>query len=195
MRTFRFLIIFKTRKLITLDKNLYLPDQYRKSITHIDFDELYQKGINNLIIDVDNTIALKGRQKPEEESEKVLRKLLDSGIGWKICLVSNIVWGRKREKRVEAIAKHLRVPFVCANLWNRKPSPAPFQKGMSIMKADKKNTAVIGDQIFTDVLGGNRLELYTILVEPLGDDHWTTKLTGRRNKESKIIKEWKFGSK
>ncbi len=61
-----------------------------------------------------------------------------------------------------------------------------------MMNSQPENTAIIGDQIFTDVLGGKRLGLYTILVRPLGEDHWTTRLTGRRRREIRILKRLGF---
>ncbi|MDD3705135.1 MAG: HAD hydrolase-like protein [Clostridiaceae bacterium] len=56
-----------------------------------------------------------------------------------------------------------------------KPSKTAFRRAMKLMNSVPANTAVIGDQIFTDVLGGNRLGLYTILVAPISDKEfiWT----------------------
>lgn len=179
--------------------DLRLPDYYFDSFIDIDFQMLKSKGYSNLIIDVDNTIAVKGAITPEENTGNKLRELLDQHNGWKICLVSNIVFGRKREERVRKIADSINVPWVAAWLLDMKPNPAPFRKAMKILGSKPENTLVIGDQMFTDIVGGNKLGLLTILVNPLGPDHWSTDLTGRRNKERKILKEhgiecgWKHG--
>lgn len=57
-----------------------------------------------------------------------------------------------------------------------------------MMEAQPAQTAIIGDQLFTDIAGGNKLGLYTILVRPLGPDHWSTRLSGRRLREARILR-------
>ena len=170
-------------------KDPRLPDFYYDSFIETDFQMLRSKGYSNLIIDVDNTIAVKGALSTEKEIGKKIKELLDQESVWKICLVSNIVWGKKREERVWKIAESVNVPFVTAKLFEMKPSPVPFRRAMNILGSAPENTAVIGDQMFTDIVGGNRLGLLTILINPLGPDHWATTLTGRRAKEKKILKE------
>jgi HAD superfamily phosphatase (TIGR01668 family) len=56
-----------------------------------------------------------------------------------------------------------------------KPRRRAFRRALHIMELTSQETAVIGDQIFTDVLGGNRLGLYTILVTPISEKEfiWT----------------------
>ena len=49
----------------------------------------------------------------------------------------------------------------------RKPSRRAFRQALATLGTTEKETAVVGDQLFTDVLGGNRLGLYTVLVMPL----------------------------
>ncbi len=146
-------------------------------------------GYTNLLVDVDNTIA---RRDSDEVEEKALRKilnLLDCNRGWKICLVSNIIFGKEREMRVRKIADSMGLPAITAKFFNRKPYPDPFLKGMKILESQPENTAIIGDQVFTDIIGGNRLGLLTVLIKPLGPDHWTTTLMGRRRKEGMILRE------
>lgn len=176
-----------------IKKDPRLPDYYYSSFINIDFQMLKSKGYKNLIIDVDNTIAVKGATIPDEKAGKKIRELTDQNQdpekSWKICLVSNIVLGKKREERVRKIADSINVPWVAAWLFDMKPNPIPFQKAMQILSSKAENTVVIGDQMFTDIVGGNKLGLLTVLVAPLGSDHWTTALTGRRNKEQKILKE------
>lgn len=164
-----------------------IPDQYVDTLWDIDFEDLFSRGYRSLIIDVDNTIACRDSNRADPGAEKVIRELLDSDKGWKICLVSNIILGKKREMRVKEIGEQLNVPYVAAWFFDRKPLPQPFLRGMEIMNSTPETTAAIGDQMFTDVVGANRLGIYSILIKPLGPDHWTTILTGRRAKERKIL--------
>ena len=166
-----------------------IPDLYYNSIWEIDFNRLKEKGISNLIIDVDNTIAIKGELAPVNEARQVLKKLLEDRNNWNICLVSNIVMGKKREDRVKKIAESLKVPYVAAWLFEMKPGPKPFLKALEILGSTAENTAVIGDQMFTDVVGGNRLGLFTVMVKPLGPDHWLTTMSGKRKIENHILKK------
>ena len=76
-----------------------------------------------------------------------------------MCLVSN-----NKKDRVSNFGRILGVPALSKA---RKPRRRAFREAMRIMNTRPETTAVIGDQIFTDVLGGNRLGLYTILVVPL----------------------------
>jgi HAD superfamily phosphatase (TIGR01668 family) len=62
-----------------------------------------------------------------------------------------------------------------------KPRKSPFRRAMKMLGMTPGETAVVGDQIFTDILGGNRLGLYTILVVPMpGKEYWATELINRR---------------
>lgn len=172
-----------------LSKNLR-PDLYYSAFWKIDFDKLQQMGIYNLIIDVDSTIAHTDSDDVESEAADALFTALSKGF--KICLVSNAITGKCKEKRVAKMAEQFNIPYVAANFFNRKPNSKPFLKGLSFMKAQPKHTAVIGDQIFTDVLGGNRMGMTTILVKPLGPVHWTTVFLLRRYREMRILKKFKI---
>lgn len=78
----------------------------------------------------------------------------------KICIVSNT----RYPGRLRRLAEKLQVPFVKGRL---KPRKSAFRPALELLGVAPERAAVIGDQIFTDILGGNRLGLYTILVRPL----------------------------
>ncbi len=80
--------------------------------------------------------------------------------GFEICIVSNN-W----KSQVGAVAKKLNMPLVARA---GKPRGKAFREGMKVLETNQSQTAVVGDQLFTDVLGGNRLGLITILVVPVG---------------------------
>ena len=77
----------------------------------------------------------------------------------KVCLVSNN-WHR----RVSGVAEELGFSLVSKAL---KPLPFAFRRGMRLMGVKPSETATIGDQVFTDVLGGNLAGTLTVLVDPL----------------------------
>lgn len=135
----------------------FFPDLYVKSIKDIDLYKMKRQGIENFIMDIDNTLVETAVKEPDEELLEWFRNVRNHGI--KICLVSNNnkIRVEKFNAKLNAFAVHRAV----------KPMKRAFKRALALLKSDKKNTAVIGDQIFTDIFGGNRMGLYTILVEPI----------------------------
>jgi len=76
-----------------------------------------------------------------------------------MCFVSN-----NTDLRVKEIADRVNIPFIARA---KKPRRRSFRKAMALMDTKPEHTAVVGDQIFTDILGGNRLGLFTVLVSPI----------------------------
>lgn len=133
------------------------PDIYVNSILDIPLEMLEQLGIKAFILDLDNTLT-------EWNSNEVRREFIDwfikiKAAGYKACILSN-----NGEQRVIAVAQKLDIPYIFRA---RKPSRRSFYKAIELMQVKRTQTAVIGDQIFTDVLGGNRAGLFTILVVPI----------------------------
>jgi HAD superfamily phosphatase (TIGR01668 family) len=147
------------------------PDLYVDSLLEIKPEMLVEKGIKALILDLDNTLVARGRKKAEPEVVKWLKDFRQRGF--KLCIVSNSTWGRSGR-----IARMLGLPSVFRAV---KPRRQPFRKALLILGTRPQETAVVGDQLFTDVLGGNRLGLYTIMVPSLGGpDFILTRLIIRR---------------
>lgn len=136
---------------------LLTPDAVCDSLFDIDLNGLAARGIRGLIVDLDNTLIAYGSGTPTEEARLWVQKALDQGF--KVCLTSNA-----RSGRVRFFAQTFNIPGI-ANA--AKPMRRPFRRAMRIMGTKPSETAVIGDQVFTDVLGGNRMNAYTILVNPL----------------------------
>lgn len=137
----------------------FKPDIICNSIFEIDLEKLKLRGINYLIIDIDNTLVPWGEFEIKNEVLDWLKKAQEMGFG--ICLVSNNQ--KERVKKVESI---LGLP----SIYNaKKPLKSGFLKASYILHGGRKNhqTAVIGDQFFTDVIGAKRLKLFVILVRPL----------------------------
>ena len=179
----------KQKRQKKLDK--YRPDFYYSAFWNIDFNELSERGIKNLIIDVDSTIAHNDSGEIEPRVKDILKKVLDDGTIERACLVSNTMAGKRKEERVARMARELDIPYVAAKFFFRKPNKKPFLMGLEYMNAQPGETAVIGDQIFTDVLGGNRLGMMTVLVKPLGKVHWSTIYTLRRFRERLLLRKMK----
>jgi HAD superfamily phosphatase (TIGR01668 family) len=141
------------------------PDMYLKTVHELDTDILVEKGISAIIIDIDNTLVSWDTKEPDEKVNQFVCRLV--GEGFKICILSN-----NTKKRVEEFNKCLKLPAIHKAI---KPSKSAFIRAMKLMDSSAENTAVIGDQLFTDVLGGNRMGLYTVLVSPISDKEfvWT----------------------
>ena len=134
------------------------PKVYVDSIYNIDLKKLKEvKNINGIIIDLDNTLIAWGNN---EIDNKVINLIKEAKkLELKICIVSN-----SNSNRVEKIAKILNIPYYSKFF---KPLGITFINALKIMNTSYLDTVVIGDQIFTDIWGGNRLKLFTILVAPI----------------------------
>lgn len=145
-------------KVLTNDKtyqSLVTPNASLKSIYTIPYEALRKKGYKNLIFDIDNTIMPVNDLVVPPKLKELFKGLQ---MHFKICLLSN-----NELERVEPVAKELNTLFLSkAN----KPKKEAFQKSIALLKGTNKNTIMIGDQMLTDIVGGNRYGLYTILVEP-----------------------------
>lgn len=135
---------------------LFTPDYRLKSVLKIDTDFLEKQNLKGLILDLDNTLTLHGIDRAENGVQEWLDLMKKSGI--KLMLVSNNTY-----ERVLPTANRLGLDFVSNG---KKPLPSGFKKAVFNMGLSKNETAVVGDQIFTDVLGGKLSGIRTILVEP-----------------------------
>lgn len=133
------------------------PNEYRESIFSIDLDNLKVRGIRAIMLDLDNTLVRWNEPEPTAELVEWLARVAGKGI--EACIVSN-----NRGARVRHFAERVGISFVPRAA---KPSRRGFRSAMRQFGVEPHETAVVGDQIFTDILGGNRAGAYTILVVPL----------------------------
>jgi len=148
-----------------------------------------------LIIDVDNTLALSKSPTLSEGVAQHIDRARDRDHIRDVCLLSNTILPSSTAlARVQRFAAQLHAHYVVATFPYVKPSPIPFRRAMALMGSEPYNTAVIGDQVYTDMVGAQRLGLYCVLVFPLGEDHWSTKLTLRRVRERRLRKVWALSS-
>ncbi len=134
-----------------------LPKMYKKSIFDIPYQNLKESGIKCLAFDLDNTIALIDQEKVDEKTIDFIKKLKQDFI---ITIISN-----NYQNRVLSYAKLFDCDYVSFAL---KPSTKGLRKMRKKYHLTNKEIAIIGDQLMTDILGGNRAKAYTILVDPLG---------------------------
>lgn len=150
------------------------PDIYQNTIEDIPFAILKENGIKLLLVDIDNTLLRYKEQQVEQRIEESVKK-------WKrdfqIVLFSN---GSK--KRVKKVAEQLRVPFVACAL---KPWRRNFLKVLKEWKVEPCEAAIIGDQLLTDIKGGNRVGITTILINPLSNkDAFLTSMNRKREERA-----------
>lgn len=137
--------------------NILYPCLYVDSLLDIPLEELENRGIRAFILDLDNTITEWNSNDLRSEVEEWFRLIKERGF--QACILSN-----NAEQRIVQVASRLGIPFIHRA---RKPRRGSFLRAVSLMGVNPEETAVIGDQIFTDILGGNRSRLFTILVRPL----------------------------
>lgn len=137
-------------------KILY-PDLFVNSLLDIPLATLREKQIQAFILDLDNTVTEWNSHILKEEVSRWFEKI--RAEGFQACILSN-----NGEERVIKIARLLDIPYVHRA---QKPRRSGFVRALALMGVNASQTAVVGDQIFTDIWGGNRAGLYTILVEPL----------------------------
>ncbi len=142
-----------------------LPNEFVDSVFEIDLQELRKRNVTAIITDLDNTLVEWDRPQATPEIEAWLLKLREAGI--QVTVVSN-----NKQNRVKAFCEPLGIRFI----WSaKKPTSQAFLRAVQEMKVSIAETVVVGDQLFTDVLGGNLLGFHTILVVPVAqsDGFWT----------------------
>jgi len=149
---------------------LFRPNQHFAALEDVDLDALAAAGIRGLLIDRDKTLTA---WRSQDVSAAKQRWLDAAGERFRICIVSNTIFTRG----VQALGKALGVPTVCRWGIGRKPLPGGIRAALATMDVAPRHAALIGDQLMTDVLGGNLLGLHTVLVEPApGSEFFGTRL-------------------
>lgn len=146
-------------------RRLFLPDCYVEQFHKINIDHLKKNHIKVLICDVDNTLAAHDTLEMDEVVRQFLRQVTEAGI--QVAIVSN-----NRKKRVATYVGDNNYYFI-SNA--KKPLPFAFRTIKKHFGVAYKQMAMLGDQLLTDILGGNALGVYTILTNPLvnRDINWT----------------------
>ena len=135
-----------------------LPQYAFRKFTDVTPDTMKKLGVRFLMLDLDNTIAKYSEHSPCEAAVKWVSYMKNSGI--ELFFISN----SKRKNRVESFSEKLDVGFIKDA---RKPSPSSLLQTMEANGYSIGESAMLGDQIFTDTLAGNRASVKTIIVRPL----------------------------
>lgn len=146
------------------------PNDFAQSIFDIDLDGLRKLGISGMILDLDNTLMAWGREDVPAKAARWVAKAREKGFS--LCIASN-----GTTSRVAQISEILGIPAIPKAV---KPRKKPFRKALEILNLPPAQVAVVGDQVFTDVLGGNRMQLYTILINPVSRKELRTTRMVRR---------------
>ena len=153
------------------------PNIYIKNVKEITVEFLKENNIKGLILDIDNTL-IDYYKNLLDGSKEWCDNLKSKGI--KMCILSNT----NKVEKVKKVADQLNLEYL---YFAQKPNKKGFIKAKKMLNLNSENIAVVGDQVFTDVLGGNRVKMYTILTKPIDEkDYWYTKI--KRPLEKIVIK-------
>ena len=159
---------------------LFHPDLYQNSIYDIPYKKLKKRGIKCLLFDLDNTIAPLDLLEPDKKILDFVYRLQDEDF--KVIILSNA-----SKKRVTPFKEKCNID---SSYYSMKPFKKKYLKIMRLYKYKDTEIACVGDQLFTDVLGANRMGVTSILVNPLSKkDHFLTKIA--RFFERRIYKKLK----
>ena len=154
------------------------PNMYQKTIQSINYKKLKSLGIKCLVFDLDNTIALIDQHVITEDTKKLLIGLKKD---FQVVIISNNI-----TSRVKKYADCIDCDFV-ANA--TKPLSKGYKRISKKYNLKPNEMCMIGDQIVTDIYGGNRFGMFTILVDPLGKKD--LKITSlNRFIENRILKKY-----
>jgi len=144
-----------------------MPNHIVSSFFEIDPAFFKQRGFKGLIADLDNTLVPAETGLATPELVKWLNGLKDEGL--RVMIVSN-----NHRRRVAKVADALDIPYISRA---RKPARRAFRQALEHLQLKPAETVMLGDQLLTDVFGGNRLGLYTILVRPISPvEKWGTRV-------------------
>ena len=163
--------------------NYFYPDAYQKSIYTINYDKLKENGIKCLLFDLDNTCVPYIDRTPTKKLKNLFDKLSEQGF--KVIIFSN-----SPKERLSPFKKELKVDC-CAKAG--KPRKKNFIKILDLYKYDLSEVAIIGDQLVTDIYGGNKVGITTILVNPMSNIDMPFTKIHRYIERKKINKMTKAG--
>lgn len=158
---------------------VFFPDEWVDSTYSIDFQSYYDKGYRGIIFDIDNTLVPHGADADRRAIDLFSRL---KKIGFDICLVSN-----NKKPRVERFNRDVNVHYIFKA---QKPYARNYYIAGIMMGLSVGSLLCVGDQLFTDIYGGNLSDIHTILVNPI-DRHEEIQIVLKRKLEKIILKQYK----
>lgn len=162
--------------------HLVHPDYYVKRVQDIDLDFLLEKGIKLIIFDIDNTLASHNGREPAKGIKEWIDKIINRGF--LCCLVSN-----NNKKRVCDFNKHFSFYTVHRAM---KPLRRGFLKAAKHMNVKPHEACVVGDQIFSDILGANLAGMMSILVDRISNNGEGKFIHFKRWLEKYLLHKYKY---
>lgn len=160
---------------------IFKPHIKRERIADITIEDVKGLGVNALLLDVDNTMSTHGGQVLTDGLTEWLSMMRENGI--KLIVLSNA-----RKSRVEPFAEKIGLPFIHLGL---KPLPFGYFRAAKAVGEKRKNVAIVGDQLFTDMLGGFLSGTKKILLTPILLEDKPSFII-RRKIERIFLKHYKF---
>ena len=159
---------------------IFIPDLYLEHINKVTPELLKERGIKGLILDVDNTLTHHDSQEISTEVSEWIELMRQNGI--KLMIASN-----NHEPRITPFAKKVGIKAVPNSA---KPLPIGYLKAKKYFGLSVKEIAVIGDQVYTDILGANLCGMYAIMVRYFEAEHtWFFRL--KRKLEIPVLRHYR----
>lgn len=136
---------------------MLFPKEYVKNAGEINLEQLWSEGKRGIICDIDNTLCRDEQFEVEPFAIDFINKA--KAMGFKICLMSN-----NGKARVEPVAEFL---DCCYHYKAHKPKREAYDICLEKIGVPLEKAVMVGDQLFTDILGANRIGLYSVLVEKI----------------------------
>lgn len=169
--------------------NLLVPKMYQESIYTIPYQNLKNKKIKCLLFDLDNTCVGYHEKKPTKKLKMLFSNLQKQGF-------QVIIFSNAPRRRLIPFQK---LGVVC-HASSKKPFQRNFKKVLKKYDYQKTEVCIIGDQLFTDIYGGNKAGILTCLVDPMtNEDFILTKIFRRMEKsifrkfnKNKILRQGEY---
>ena len=157
--------------------DIFVPDMYQKSVYTINYKKLKKNGIKCLLFDLNNTLASYELDFPDDKLRELIFELEKD---FKVIILSN-----SSKNRVRPFKEKLNID---SSFRSKKPLKKKYKKIMNLYNFKDIEIAAIGDELLTDILGGNRMNFTTILVNGISEEEpFHTRII--RSVERKIIKK------
>lgn len=137
--------------------SIFYPDLVLRHVSDLCADTLHAWGVKAVLLDVDNTLTTHNNPNPGDKIKAWLDEMKNAGFH--LVILSN-----NYEKRVKPFAEKLALDYTAYAL---KPLGKGFRETAARLGVEAGEMVMIGDQIFTDVLGGNLFGARTVLVDPI----------------------------
>lgn len=165
-----------------------MPDYFAESVYTIDYEELRRQGVRYIALDVDQTLTRNRAVTLDVSVARLLNKNVRGGLLEGIFIASN------SRRNLDEIARVVNAQRIRATRFVRKPGRRYYRRLLRTAKCKPREIAMIGDRLFTDVLGGNRAGLVTIMVDPHGPDMWFDRIMKLRLFEKRYLKRHRSSS-